>query len=123
VIVFQTSRLQSPPTSSAPPADIMSALSFWPWFVYVDVAEAITRFPGHRITSWWRTKARNAAVGGHPDSQHLIGLAVDVAPQIPASALKRWLTLDLVLIEEGDHTHAQLLRAGVATPWVRHLAR
>jgi hypothetical protein len=29
------------------------------------------------ITSWWRDEARNAAAGGNPGSQHLIGTAID----------------------------------------------
>lgn len=30
------------------------------------------------VTSWWRTRSRNRDVGGHVDSLHLIGLAIDI---------------------------------------------
>ena len=33
-----------------------------------------------RITSGWRCQTHNREVGGHPQSRHLIGCAVDVAP-------------------------------------------
>ncbi len=32
-------------------------------------------------TSWWRSEEHNAAVGGHPSSKHILGMARDyVAP-------------------------------------------
>ena len=37
--------------------------------------QAITPFS---VTSWWRSRQRNQDKGGHVDSLHLIGLAVDV---------------------------------------------
>jgi uncharacterized protein YcbK (DUF882 family) len=67
------------------------------------------------VTSWYRTPSRNAAVGGAPRSQHLLGLAVDLVPlrgstaQL-ASALTR---AGLVVALERDHVHAQSGRAGV----------
>jgi hypothetical protein len=72
------------------------------------------------ITSWWRTRGGNAAVGGHPESQHLIGSAVDlVGPSIASfSARLRWLHL----VHEADHLHAQLWPAGGAADLVRVLA-
>lgn len=32
------------------------------------------------VSSWLRTPAHNTAVGGHPQSLHLAGLAVDLVP-------------------------------------------
>lgn len=76
-------------------------------------------------TSWWRGIADNARVGGHPYSQHLLGLAADFVPgRTPAGrivALAR--AQGLVAIDEGDHVHLQLLRAGLADDvidYVRH---
>lgn len=116
-------RLQIPDPRWIPPQRILTATQWAPLLLYIDVAEALTRFPHHRITSWFRTRADNLRVGGHPDSQHLLGFAVDIAPKIPASQLRRWLTQGLVILEEGDHTHVQLYPAGQATDLVRRLAR
>ena len=33
-----------------------------------------------RITSGWRCQTHNRAVGGHPQSRHLVGCAADLAP-------------------------------------------
>jgi hypothetical protein len=64
----------------------------------------------HRIsvTSWLRTRRRNAADGGTDNSAHLYGLAVDVVPDDAAdkplliAAAER---LGLVALDEGDHVH------------------
>ncbi len=60
------------------------------------------------VTSWCRSIARNAAVGGVANSQHLTGLAVDVvydgAP--PGPEATEWLAQrHLLRIPEGDHDH------------------
>lgn len=39
------------------------------------------------ITSWWRSPSENRRVSGAPDSQHLVGLALDLQPGRPRVAL------------------------------------
>ena len=67
------------------------------------------------VTSWGRSPARNAAVGGVGDSLHLVWLAVDVvlddAVQTEAfvHAARR---VGLEVQSEADHVHLQVPRAG-----------
>lgn len=65
-------------------------------------------------TSGWRSPERNAKVGGHDDSSHLLGLGGDVGyspnPTPPlAQARRRAKRLGLRLVREGDHDHLQAL--------------
>jgi len=64
-------------------------------------------------TSWWRSAARNAAVGGHPYSQHLVGWALDVAGPDQQQFAKRARQLGLIAVQEADHVHVQLFPAGI----------
>lgn len=71
-----------------------------------------------QLSSWYRAPSHNRSVGGHPDSQHLLGLAVDVvgsrwAMEAFAAAAR---SQGLVAVEEGTHVHVQLFPAG----WIRH---
>ena len=50
-----------------------------------------------RITSGWRCQTHNREVGGHPQSRHLIGCAVDVAPL--DRDRDRWDALRLAVVE------------------------
>jgi len=82
-----------------------------------DLRNAYRLYPGIRFTSWYRTPAHNAEVGGVESSQHLAGLAVDVVPVDREQRAKlaaflrsaRW-----TVIEEGDHLHAQVFKASPA---------
>lgn len=61
------------------------------------------------VTSWYRTKLRNAYVGGKHTSQHLIGLAADVVPDTWPVVSLQFLTkcsdLQLKVIIEKTHVH------------------
>lgn len=65
-----------------------------------------------RGTSYLRTIGHNAEVGGVADSQHLIGLALDLVPLSGATTSQLAAAIQrsgLVAIDEGDHVHAQLI--------------
>ncbi len=64
------------------------------------------------VTSWKRTVAHNAAVGGVKYSAHLFGLGLDVvydAPVEKAVAVEYARRLGLKLLREADHDHLQPL--------------
>ena len=54
----------------------------------LDVIRLKCSFP-FTINSGFRTPEHNAAVGGKPDSEHLQGLAADIA--IPDSTQRKWI--------------------------------
>lgn len=65
---------------------------------------------GGSVTSWGRTPARNARVGGVPTSYHLHFLAVDVAyDAVPGVSVRERFAerCGLKLVIEGDHDHLQ----------------
>ena len=104
---------------AAPSPSIPAPIRRYAAILYEDVVQAVGQ---GAITSWARAIAPNARVGGHPDSQHLLGWAVDVAPRYE-SQLRARLRYRWVLVPEGDHVHVQMFAAGVATPWVRAYRR
>lgn len=62
------------------------------------------------ITSWYRTPAHNAEIGGLEGSMHLIGWAVDFVPanaDVENSARQYFP----IVVNEVNHIHASLLRA------------
>jgi len=77
------------------------------------------------ITSWVRTPARNAAVGGHPRSLHLNGLALDVVYDFGSGmpevrSLQSWLNSQgLEVLRETSHDHIQVRTADSPTKWHR----
>lgn len=70
------------------------------------------------ITSWQRSRAHNAEVGGVDQSQHLVGTAWDVAGPDQLEYAARAAQRGLVVIDEGDHVHVQLFRAGTIPEWI-----
>lgn len=71
------------------------------------------------VSSWIRTEKRNRLVGGSPNSQHLLGLAVDVVPDdwddtddIVFDAHR----LGLIAIVERSKNHIHLQALTKATP-------
>ncbi len=77
--------------------------------------------PSTRATSWWRDPRFNAQVGGHPQSQHLLGLALDLVTADPFELAASLRAQGLVAIVERDHVHTQFWPAGVAGPLIRQL--
>lgn len=95
------------------------------WDHYYAVLEFLYRIlsvpwpEGTQFTSWYRSPETNRRVGGHPQSQHLLGLALDsVSPGIPDGG--RQLAYDveragLIAVSELTHLHTQAWPAGVAS--------
>lgn len=71
------------------------------------------------ITSWYRSLAENRRVGGQPDSQHLVGLALDVVPGKPSfklaisEASSRFMEAGFVTVPAERHLHVQTFPAGL----------
>lgn len=99
----------------------------FPWLGHIwEFAGRANRLPlgGTTVTSWWRSPQHNRAVGGHPESQHIFALAIDVAGTRDqrrdiVTAARR---VGLTAVDEGSHVHVQafpagaLRRAGVRFP-------
>lgn len=68
------------------------------------------------VTSWYRDPTHNAAVGGHPQSQHLLGLAIDLVagPGDGPAVAQAARAVGLIAVEEGDHIHLQARPAGTS---------
>lgn len=101
-----------------PPNQISSVIAwvaprFWGQF-FSELTGSVT--PNTRASSWWRSQEKNLEVGGNRDSQHLIATAIDL---VGPEAEKRQIIADLtnfgwVVVDEGDHLHAQAWPAGLA---------
>jgi len=80
-----------------------------------DVGETI-------ITSWFRSPLENQRVGGHPDSQHLVGLAFDVVPGKGTSALaineaaQIFQHFGFTVDPADTHVHVQTFPPGILRP-------
>lgn len=72
------------------------------------VTGLLSHATGCRLSSGWRSEARNRAVGGVPRSRHLSGCAIDiVGPRGQLSLLAQAATRHgaVEAIYEGDHLH------------------
>ncbi len=77
----------------------------WAWW--------LAGMPPVQATSYIRTPEQNRRVGGAPESQHLVGTALDlIGPTERMVDFAR--ELGLVGIDEGSHLHLQLFPAGGA---------
>jgi len=96
-----------------PPFDDPSILAVRPWMIQLVRAIIAADAQGlrFRITSWYRDPDRNERVGGSPASQHLVGLAFDLAPadERLADSLR---SAGMIVVNEGDHLHVQVWTAG-----------
>jgi len=88
-----------------------------------DFIRRVNAAPGDAaVTSWIRTRAQNDRVGGDSASQHLIGTAADFVARgttTHAALAASLRSVGLVVVDEGDHIHAQLFNAGAAGPFIR----
>ena len=98
----------------APPQGIVSAFGRWTpgiWQLFVGAANGALR-PDDVVTSWWRSPSHNADVGGHPESQHLVGLAFDVASPTPDQLAASLRSAGFEAFPSATHVHAQAFPAG-----------
>lgn len=100
---------------SPPPPAIVFAIATWIpgiWPLFLGAANAsLSR--GDVVFSWWRSPQHNADVGGHPASQHLVGLAFDVASPSPIQLAVALRGVGFTVIESTQSVHAQTFLAGV----------
>ncbi len=104
---------------SAPPPAIVWELERAVPGVYLAFWSALIRsFAGIpvEVTSYWRGPDHNRRVGGHPDSQHLVGLGIDVRVPLArkGEALGRLSAQGLYASDGGSYLHVQAWPAGVA---------
>jgi len=101
---------------AAPPIEILRALSPLHRQFIDRLLAAVALERDARATSWWRDRVLNADVGGHPQSQHLLGFAVDVAVAQPAAFVAEARAQGLVALDEGTHVHVQAFDRGSIPP-------
>lgn len=71
------------------------------------------------ITSWWRSPSQNRSVGGLPDSQHLVGMALDLIPGKKSlrfainEGAARFQEVGFIAVPASTHLHIQTFPAGI----------
>lgn len=103
----------------APPLSIQyvvndHATGIYPFWVRAIVSAIESTDPRVRLTSWWRDSRTNRRVGGSADSQHLIGLGLDLVSPQPEALAAAARTRGLVAVVYPTHVHIQAWPAGVA---------
>jgi len=99
-----------------PPPELLGS-GWFPFILnfYSRAVAGAQGFRGLRVTSWFRTPEKNRIEGGAQQSQHLFGLAWDVA--VPRDSLQHlaqhMAAQGLVAVRERDHVHVQAFPAGV----------
>lgn len=74
------------------------------------------------VTSWNRSPLENKRAGGHPDSQHLVGLALDVVPGKGTSTLalneaaQAFERFGFITVIEPSHVHVQTFPPDILRP-------
>lgn len=98
-----------------PPPEIQEA--YYPGPLVIALVVLLLGVRG--VTSWWRTPEHNAEVGGHPQSQHLIGTAMDVIPpdgespdEFARRGSERFPLITFVPNAARGYVHVQLYRRG-----------
>ncbi len=89
------------------------------WLPYIQnfVARVLRSVPpgtAPGLSSWWRSFALNARIGGSEESQHLFGIAVDVTgPRDLLGYIEHLAEHNgLIGVQESAHLHLQLFPAG-----------
>lgn len=100
-----------------PPSSIVWTVDRWAPGIYQEFWGALVgALQGQRVgvTSYWRDPAVNARVGGQPDSQHLIGLGIDLVTDNINEAASAMRARGLVVVPYPTHLHVQAWPAGIA---------
>jgi len=100
-----------------PPPTALLASAWLPFLIafYWRALQVLFRFLGQAtVTSWFRTPEANRLEGGDVESQHLFGLAWDIAaPAELLNAVARAAReAGLIAVVERRHVHLQLFPAG-----------
>lgn len=101
------------PTAPRAPLSTKQALDYSHTMPFLHSVLYLCERHGGSITSYYRTKARNALVGGHPNSRHLQALGVDVVlddVHRTDAFTQEAVDLGLVVVDETDHLHVQTPR-------------
>ena len=81
--------------------------------IFAQLVSVVSKIAGvqPQVTSWYRTPDENAAVGGKPNSLHLVGEAIDLVfgSSVEAARVQNiWRTIGLDAVDEADHLHLEL---------------